>query len=252
MCDELRMDAPAVSPSASYLAAPHPGSTVADLAYDRIRTDILFGRLAPSQRLRLDSVSRSYGTSIGTLRELLNRLAADGLIVAEGQRGFQVAPVSPAGFREVGAMRLLLETHAMTQSFGAGDLDWEAGVVAAHHKLAVMEAAMLEGRGDAQQWKQSDRAFHHALIAACGSRLLLESCAAIYDKYLRYLMVAVVFRGNAAVQEHRVLRDCALARDVGRAHDILVEHVEGCISHALTQNPTAFAARARLGERLSK
>ena len=34
-----------------------------------------------------------------------------------------------------------------------------------------------------------------------------------FDKYLRYLMIALCFRGETAAAEHRRLRDCALARD---------------------------------------
>ena len=116
--------------------AAHAAETVGDVVYARLRSDILFGHLPPGDRLRLEGISRRYGASVSTMRELLNRLASEGLIVAEGQRGFEVAPVSPKEFREIGALRLLLESHAMTQSFAAGDLDWEGQVVAAHHKLS--------------------------------------------------------------------------------------------------------------------
>ena len=119
--------------------------TVGELAYRRMRADIIFGPPAPGEKLRLDRVSQTYGASVSTMRELLNRLGSEGLIVAEGQRGFEVAPVSPDDFREVAAMRQLLECHAIEQSFAAGDLDWEGRVVAAHHKLAVTERRMIAG-----------------------------------------------------------------------------------------------------------
>lgn len=218
------------------------GETVGDLAYSRIRADILFGRLHPGERLRLDAFSRRYSASISTMRELLNRLSSEGLIVAEGQRGFEVAPVSPAEFQEVGALRLLLEVHAMTQSFAAGDLDWEARVVAAHHKLSVLESRMIE-RSDADPvlWKQCDRMFHQALISACGSRTLMATHSAVYDKYLRYQMIAVIFRGEAA-QEHGELLDCALKRNAARAGTILQNHIESCVNFALSEGATDWAS----------
>src|SRR5262245_779591 len=119
--------------------------TVGDAAYKRLRSDILFGRLRPGEKLKLDRVSQMYATSVTTMRELLSRLGADGLILAEGHRGFEVSPVSPEDFREVAAMRQLLETHAMAQSFANGDLDWEGRVVAAHHKLSVIEKRLMAG-----------------------------------------------------------------------------------------------------------
>jgi DNA-binding GntR family transcriptional regulator len=208
--------------------------TIGESVYRRIRSDIIFGILPPGQKLRLEKVSESYGTSITTLRELLNRMCAEGLIVAEGQRGFEVASVSADDFRQVAALRLLLENHAMEQSFRLGDLDWEGRVVSAHHKLAVMERRMLAGdRLDQQLWKRCDWDLHHELISACGSSVLMETHAQIYDRYLRYQMIAVVFRGEIAAREHQQLLECALARDAKRAQAILVSHIDGCVEDAL-------------------
>jgi DNA-binding GntR family transcriptional regulator len=211
--------------------------TIGESAYRRIRSDIIFGILAPGQRLRLERVSESYGTSIPTLRELMNRMCAEGLIVAEGQRGFEVAPVSAADFRQVAELRLLLENHALEQSFTAGDLDWEGRVVSAHHKLGVMEKRMLNGERQNQElWKQCDWDFHHSLISACGSDVLLAAHAAAYDRYLRYQMIAVVFRGEIAAREHQALLEAALLRDWKKAQAIMVSHIQGCVEHALKED----------------
>jgi DNA-binding GntR family transcriptional regulator len=215
---------------------PSP-ETVGETAYRRIRADIIFGVLPPGQKLKLEKVSEVYGTSISTLRELLNRISSEGLIIAEGQRGFEVAPVSADEFQQVASLRLLIENHAMEQSFAAGDLDWEGRVVSAHHKLAVMERRMLGGdQPDQELWKRCDWDFHHALISACGSDVLLDTHASIYDRYLRYQMIAVVFRGEIAAREHQALLESALARDSRRAQDILVSHIQGCVDHALKED----------------
>lgn len=216
------------------LADPAQGETIGETAYRRIRLDIVFGRLAPGEKLRLDRISDTYGVSISTLRELLNRLCSEGLAVAEGQRGFEVAPVSAEDFREIAAMRQLLECHAMELSFRNGDLDWEGRVVAAHHKLSVMERRMIAGdRSQPEIWKRCDWQFHHALVSACGSKVLLDTHAAIYDKYLRYQMVAVIFRGETAADQHQKLLECALVRDFTTAQKVLVEHIQGCVEHVL-------------------
>ncbi|MBX9910300.1 MAG: GntR family transcriptional regulator [Beijerinckiaceae bacterium] len=211
-----------------------PAASIGELAYRRIRSDIIFGRLAPAQKLRLEVLRETYGASVSTLRELLNRLSSEGLVEAEGQKGFMVSPVSATNLREIAAMRLLLEGHALAQSFDAGDMEWEGRVVAAHHKLAQMEKRMLaRDRADPELWKRYDWEFHHALVSACGSQVLMESHAAIYDKYLRYQMVAVIFRGDIAAQEHQILLDCALRRDKARAASVLAVHVEACVDHTV-------------------
>lgn len=206
--------------------------TIGEKAYRQIRSDIIFGRLQPGQKLRLDDLKQNYSTSISTLRELLNRLASEGFITAEGHRGFEVTPVSIETMREVAAMRLLLECHALTQSFAAGDMEWEGRVVAAHHKLSRLEQLLMAGENaDAQLWKRYDWEFHHALISGCRSTALLDTHAGIYDKYLRYQMIAVIFRGEIAAAEHRQLLDCALKRDAVKACKILKKHIDGCVDY---------------------
>jgi DNA-binding GntR family transcriptional regulator len=208
-------------------------ASIGDRAYERIRADIIFGRLAPGSRLRLDGLAQGYGASVSTLREILSRLSSEGLVLAEGQRGFQVAAVSGVGFEDVASMRLLLETYAIPLSFAAGDLEWESRVVAAHHKLACMERRMAGAREGAEVWKRYDREFHQALIEACSSQTLLDLYAGVFDQYLRYQMVAVVFRGEIAAAEHRLLLECALSRDADQACEVLARHVNGCVAHTL-------------------
>lgn len=208
--------------------------TVGERTYRRIRSDIIFGRLAPGQRLRLERLSTQYETSIATLRELLNRLLVEGLIVAEGQRGFEVTPVSADRWYEIAQMRELLECHALRQSIENGDVEWEGRMVAAHHKLATLEKQLLAGdRAQTETWKRYDWEFHHALISNCGSKALLEAHSAIFDKYLRYQIIAVVFRGEAAAREHRQLLDAALKRDWKTATAVLVTHIRDCVQYTL-------------------
>lgn len=215
-------------------------ASIADRAYDRIRADIVFGHLAPGLRLRLDRLAETYGASVSTLREILSRLSSEGLVIAEGQRGFRVASISPEGFEDVAAMRLLLETYALPLSLSAGDLEWEGRIVAAHHKLASMERRMLAGERDGMEmWKHYDREFHQSLIEACGSQTLLDLYRGVFDQYLRYQMVAVVFRGEIAAEEHRMLLDCALRRDAEEACRILTRHVNECVAYTLKSGALA-------------
>lgn len=218
--------------------------SIGESAYLRIRTDIVFGRLEPGRKLRLDRLRDSYGASVSTLREILNRMTSEGLVVAEGQRGFEVAPVSPGNLQEIADLRLLLEGHALEQSFAAGDMEWEGRIVAAHHKLAAMERLMSAGdRSQTEIWKRYDWEFHQALISACGSKVLMETHAGVFDRYLRYQMIALSYRGDIAAREHKALLDAAMKRDAASAKEVLRTHVIGGVEHAL--------ATGTIGEALS-
>lgn len=202
--------------------------------YARIRADIIFGRLAPGARLRLDSLRADYDAGAGLLREALNRLTSERLVTAEGQKGFQVAAVSVANLKEIADLRLLLECDALHQSFQSGDAVWESQVIAAHHLLSRSETQMANGRERCvETWKRRDWQFHQALISACPSLVLKETHASVFDKYLRYQMIALSFRGEVAAGEHRLMLDRALERDAVGACAVLQRHVEGGVAHAL-------------------
>ena len=208
---------------------------VGDLAFRRIRDDIIAGALPPGRKLKLDSLKAQYGASVSTLREILNRLASDSLVVAEGQRGFEVAPASAENLREVADLRLLLESHAIGLSLAMGDLDWEGRVVAAHHKLSVIEAQLLSGEIErTAQWVRYDFAFHNALISACGSRTLLDLHASVFDRFIRYHMLAASFRGSAVMDDHRALFDLAMQRDIDGIVRKLTSHIKSGVDYVLS------------------
>ncbi len=216
--------------------------TVGDSAYRQLRNDIIFGRLKPAEKLRLEPLRVRYGVSVTTLREILNRLTSDGFVFAEGQKGFQVLPVSATDLRELADLRIMIEGHALRQSFAMGDLDWEAEVVASYHKLHVLETRVMAGaEAMREEWKNADWQFHRATIAACQSRNLMEVHGAIFDKYLRYQMMALTFRGEIAAREHKALLDAALAHDADAAIAVLKAHVEGGVEHALANNASLSA-----------
>ncbi|MBM3095765.1 FCD domain-containing protein [Ensifer sp. T173] len=211
-----------------------PSETASEMAFRQIRSDIIAGTLSPRQKLKLDDLRDRYSVSISTLRETLSRLATENLVIAEGQRGFHVAPVSAKELRDLGDMRLLLESHALALSLAAGDLEWEARVVAARHKLAAVEQRLLTGDVDrTPDWVRYDWEFHQALASACGSTVLMETLATTFDRFLRYHLLARSFRGKPVTDDHRKLFDLAMARDVEGARSMLRQHVEHGIDHVL-------------------
>lgn len=202
--------------------------------YLRIRGDIIFGVLEPGHRLRLEELREAYGASIPTLREVLNRLTSEGLVVSADQPGFAVAPISAENLQELAALRKLIELDALEKSLLAGDVAWESDVVAAHHKLSRIEQRMIAGEAcDRTEWKRYDFGFHQAMIKACRSAEVMAVHQAVFDKYLRYQMVYLTFRGAIAAAEHKALLDAALDRDVPRAQALLRQHIDNGVAHAL-------------------
>ena len=211
-----------------------PRNVVGASTYQRIKRDIIFGDLAPGTKLKLDGLRERYQASMSTLRETLSRLASEGFVEAKDQRGFFVTPVSRDDLIEIANLRVLLECHALRLSIEKGDTDWEGNLVAAHHKLHLMEQKLLAGDDSKKEdWKRYDWEFHLAMIAACGSQNLLSLHAVLYDKYLRYQMLVLTYRGEEAVEEHRQMFEEALARDIEASASTLQRRIEKGLQHAL-------------------
>ena len=113
--------------------------TIGSSTYKKIKRDIIFGELKPSSKLKLDEIKKKYPVSLSTIRETLNRLSSEGFVVAEEQRGFFVSPFSREDLIEIAKLRILLESYALNLSLKNGDTDWEGNLVAAHHKLSLIE-----------------------------------------------------------------------------------------------------------------
>jgi len=203
--------------------------TLTEALHERLRHDIILGVLPPAAKLKLEKLSKAYDVSVNTMRETLSRLAADGLVVAEGQKGFAVLPVSTEDLREITEMRQLLECHALKQSIAAADIDWEARVVGAYHKLSKVEALVeAEPETWGEPWEGANQAFHEALISNCRSRWLRLYLSAMYDHSRRYRMLSLKtkpFPRSLSAQEHRRILDASINRDADQAAKLLGDHI---------------------------
>ena len=89
-------------------AAPARQS-MAKVVGEKIRGQILDGKLRPGERLVEDRLSAELGVSRVPVREALRELSAEGLVRIERNRGASVTEVTPAMVAELVEVRALLE-----------------------------------------------------------------------------------------------------------------------------------------------
>ena len=200
------------------------GSDVADLRA-RIREDAISGVLVPGQRLKLEDLRGRYSASVGSLRETLMQLVSDGFVTAEANRGFCVAPVSLEDLDDITEMRVDLERKAITLSIEHGDDRWEGNLVAAFHMLQKLDPSDPNVQKHRVWWERHN-SFHEALVAACPSPWLLRFREVLFDHSHRYRALSHQ-RSNSPgrIDEHRILMDAALRRDVATTTDLIESHI---------------------------
>jgi DNA-binding GntR family transcriptional regulator len=201
--------------------------SVVGLAYDELRAMIVDGRLAPGARVGQAELADGLGISRGSVREALRRLAGDGLVEFEVNRGFFVVDLGLARVLERLEARLHLEpviARLAAERRTDDDLAILARSVDAERSARTAAAA-----------HDASRAFHHAVVTATGNEALVR----VFDS----LWIADVGRRLLArrrtqpewqesdVAEHQELLDAIEARDARRAERLMRTHVESAWRH---------------------
>jgi GntR family transcriptional regulator, carbon starvation induced regulator len=220
----LKQEKPIVTVSEAHGAS----DTLSERAAMLIEWDILAGRLEPGSRLGIHALSAQYAIGATPLREGISRLVARGLVRATGQRGFRVAAVSRADLEDITALRTVIEAEALRLSMAAGDDEWEAGILAAQHRLTQKllrdPETMREGT---PEFDALHKAFHRSLIAACGSERMLTLHDDLYMQAYRYrrVMMGRFEDPELFLSIHRELADLVIARDIPNAIEKLRGHL---------------------------
>ena len=205
---------------------------LSEQAYDRIRRDIILGERLPGEKLLIEAMSERYEIGMVPIREALNRLSAEGLVVRESNRGFSVSLLSLDDLEELVSTRIQLETLALRTSIQRGDEAWEERLVLSYHRLARTNRLLPPEAGRervSDEWEPRHRDFHLALLDACGSRWLLGFCSTMMDHAVRYRNVSMnaqasQLRRAGATEEHEALLHAALERDADLACMLLEQH----------------------------
>lgn len=207
--------------------APEVSLTAVRAAYERLRADILRGTFQPDAKLRINEICARYGLGQIPMREALNRLVSERLVVHSEQRGFAVSPVSERDLRELSLARGWTYEVALRESISRGDVAWEERVLVAHHRLAKISRYLSQDPPEPNPgYDGPHREFHLALIEACGSQWMIDVCARLFDHAERYRNLSRRITVQPREDEHRLMVEAALARNVEQAVHLIKRHVE--------------------------
>jgi DNA-binding GntR family transcriptional regulator len=228
--------------------------TLTEQAYQTLRREIVSGRLAPEQPLRLEFLRDTYGFGFSPLREALSRLQSERLVSQFALRGFKVAAVSIAEMSDIIETRIVIETEALRRSIQRGGDDWESAIVATFHALrnAAQRRVADDAKPDAaSELENRHHDFHQALLSACGSPWLIHLSGQLYmlsERYRRPLLSGSAPNDMPArdvLGEHAAIMEATLAREGSKAVDLLSAHYRRTgktIERMLEQGPTLKTA----------
>ena len=197
--------------------------TKQEYVYRSLRAAIMRGDLPPGQRIVIDEIGRQLQVSAIPIREALQLLQSEGLVVSAPHVGATVAPISEDEVHEVFAILEGLETVAVREA--AGRLD-EAAAARLGAIVAEMDAAL--SAADHEGWAEGNRRLHRAMGEIAGMPLLVEMTERVLSRWERlrrhYFQGVLVPRLEQAQREHHALVDALVAGDARLAEQLVRGH----------------------------
>ncbi|HEX7097600.1 MAG TPA: GntR family transcriptional regulator [Acidimicrobiia bacterium] len=196
---------------------PPERRTQADRVYHSIRDAILRGEIAEGETLNHVALAKKFGVSRIPVREALQRLQAERLLVFEAYRGHRVASLGPEELEELIEIRILLECRALRKHgvrLPRSELD---------DLLRLNEG--LANQEDPELWLRSDWELHRRLSG--GDTPIAELVGDVRRRIHRYLDAAsrMEDRHASAVAEHRAILEALVRGDAREAEKELRQHI---------------------------
>jgi DNA-binding GntR family transcriptional regulator len=189
------------------------GRPTAQLIADQLREQIVTGSIRPGQQLNESLLARQLNTSRGPLREALQRLCQEGILISRRNYGVFVTELEKHDLKEIYEVRESFESAAASSLLDGSpkQIKDTCDVL----KEIVGEMAKQVSASDWQTIARLDVQFHSALVAGTGNSrfvriyktLAAESRMCILDLELSYPRVDVL------VEEHQNILDLLEAGD---------------------------------------
>lgn len=222
-------------------------SSAVDIAYHALRERIVSGAYQPGVAFSQAPLARELAVSRTPLREALQRLEAEGLVISQANRGVVVAPMELSDLEDSYALRLLVEpavVSAVLDGVTARDID----------EMRQVLVAMGDQDIASREFQLAHWSFHRVILGRCpmGFQTMIESQITRIDRHQRLYFSRPVAISDVIVADSEFL-DAVESGERGLARDILTFHlldtalgliVTGNPDHHFCALPTALAGQA--------
>ena len=206
--------------------------------YRWLKERILHHAFLPGDKLDLQRLADDLGVSRTPVKDAINRLATEGMVVLQSRRGTYVARLTPETLRDLFDARLLIETWAAERVTPE-----RLAAIAPQARAAFTASDDLIARGDARHFEYPafyalDARLHALLVGAAGNAVLAEMHHTVMA---RAGVGRIYFPGDdeiwtrslAAHAEHRAIVAAVTARDRAALRAAVRAHIRASRQHTL-------------------
>lgn len=206
------------------------GHSFSDQAEVALRQQILSGHRAPGDRLNEVEIAAELGVSRGPLREAMQRLARDGLVVVQPHRGSFVRSLEPHEIEELYEVRIALECTAAQLAAERRNDDDVRGLT----RLLDTSAKAVTETGDAPHYPA--HLDLHEMVAMVSGNQRLHRAVVQINQELKLVRAASGFRPERAPRalvEHGDVVSAIVGRDPEQACELMRKHLLQSLENTL-------------------
>jgi DNA-binding GntR family transcriptional regulator len=214
-----------------------PPKSVSDQVYDHLKMQIIYGEIAPGERLAQEKVANQLATSRMPVREAFRRLEHDGLIQRLPQGGVRVSPITVESVRQVYGVRGALESYAVELACGgiSGDAIDRLNYIK-HQADLLLTQENTDPRNDLKKFFDLNTAFHDTIYEATGNPYLIKMIMHLRNLVLRMRALGLRKRSTwiQVWSEHGRLMDSLKNGDKDAACHCMMLHIANAASYVVT------------------
>jgi len=202
--------------------------TSKSLIYKKMRRSIIMGQRTSAERLNVEAIAQEYNTSVMPVRDALQMLSHEGLVLIKPRSGYFVATITLKQLRDLLDIRRILELSAIER----------AALRITQEQIQDLETVHVGYTGDDDEsydrYTDENRRFHYLLAKASGNNELADLVGKMHDQLARFMVMRRA--GKTMEVTHRRIVDAlkdhdtetarqALLDDIDRAHEAILDNI---------------------------
>jgi DNA-binding GntR family transcriptional regulator len=198
---------------------------LSDLAYGRIKRDVVECVLHPGSAVTETQLTRRYHLGKAPVRAALVRLRQEGLVQPVARRGYVISPIVVKDVQDLFEFRLLLEPR--TARLAAGRIS--------DQDIRHLKALCRADKGTGTAFNRANTDFHVVVARAAGNQrvaIALEHSLEAMERLFQMEMTSA--DQNKAVQDHNLLLQALASGDGDRAEKIAAAHIENARNRVMS------------------
>jgi DNA-binding GntR family transcriptional regulator len=197
-------------------------TSLSEHVYLTLKKQILKGNLPPGYRLIVLEIARTFEVSQAPVREALERLKQEGLIVGKPNKGSVVSEITHKEIRDIYELRQFIEGHALRQTM---KVLTKEDITYLERILYSMKLAVDEN--DPYRLVELDMKFHGFFYERSGNDLFLDIWNRIKTKIMRFISVTNQdHSGYSIPNSHTELLDMIKSGDVDATEEKLIRGLD--------------------------